>query len=132
MPNSSLSGMIGFERQVATNLTANLQWQADKMVDYDLFVAQQLPATHYREEIKHLVTSRWTKMMVDETVMVSAFVFYSPDEEDMYFRFSTEYKYSDEITLTVGGNLFNGKYPDTEFGQFSYNDNIYTKMTYNF
>ena len=132
MPNSSLSGMIGFERQIATNLTVNLQWQADKMIDYDLFEAQQNPSHHYRDEIKHLITSRWTKMMVDETVMVSAFVFYSPNEEDLYFRFSTEYKYSDEVTLTVGANVFDGTYVNTDFGQLSLNDNIYTKMTYNF
>lgn len=134
MPNSSISGMVGFERQIATGLTANLQWQADKMVDYDNYEIEQkmLGMIHYRDEIKHLVTSRWTKMMVDETVMVSAFIFYSPDEEDLYLRFSTEYKYSDEITITVGGNVFDGTYSNTEFGQFALNDNIYTKMTYNF
>ncbi len=132
MPNSSVSGMVGFERQIATGLTANLQWQADKMMEYDSFVAQQTPGLHYREEVKHLITSRVTKMMVDETVMVSGFVFYSPDEEDLYFRFSTTYNYSDEIRLTVGANVFDGNYANTEFGQFSLNDNIYTKMTYNF
>ncbi len=134
MPNSSVSGMVGFERQVATGFTVNLQWQADKMFDYNYFVAEQesMGATHYRDEIKHLVTSRWTKMMSDETVTVSAFIFYSPDEKDFYFRFSTEYKYSDEIKLTIGANVFDGKYANTEFGSLDLNDNIYTKMTYNF
>jgi len=92
LPNSSISGMIGFERQVATNLTANLQWQAEKMQDYEKFEAVQTAGTHYRDEIKHLVTSRITKMAYDETVKLSGFIFYSPNEEDLYFLFSTEYK----------------------------------------
>lgn len=132
MPNSSMSGLLGFERQVATNLTVNLQWQADYMLDYDIFKSQQMPGTHYRDEIKHLLTSRWTKLLYDETLTLSGFVFYSPSEEDVYFRFSTEYKYSDEITMTFGGNIFDGNYSNTDFGQFSLNDNLYAKMTYNF
>ena len=132
LPNSSMSGLIGFEKQIATNLTVNLQYQADKMEDYEKFKAAQDPNFHYRDEIKHLVTSRWTKMLRDETVMLSGFVFYSPNEEDLYFRFSTEYKYTDEITLTAGGNLFDGTYANTDFGQFALNDNLFIKMTYNF
>lgn len=132
IPNSSMSAMLGFERQIATNLTANLQWQVTKLQDYDIFESQQIPGSHYQDEIKHLVTSRWTKMLKDETVMLSGFIFYSPSDEDMYLRFSAEYKYSDEITLTFGGNVFDGTYANTDFGQSALNDNLYTKMTYNF
>lgn len=132
LPNSSMSGLIGFEKQIATNLTVNIQYQADKMEDYDKFEAAQDSTFHYRDEIKHLITSRWTKMLRDETVMLSGFIFYSPNEEDLYFRFSTEYKYTDEITLTAGGNIFDGTYANTDFGQFALNDNLFVKMTYNF
>lgn len=132
MPNSSATGMIGFERQVATNLTANIQWQADYMLDYDIFLTQQLPGYYVRDEVKHLVTSRITKKMSSETVTLSGFVFYSPTEEDLYLRLSTAYKYTDEITLMAGTNLFDGNYPNTDFGQFALNDNIYLKLTYGF
>lgn len=132
MPNSSLTGMVGFERQVATNLTANIQWQFDYMTDYELFAAQQMPGLFVRDEVKHLLTSRITKLLNSETVTLSAFTFYSPTDEELYFRGAVEYKYTDEVTLTAGGNIFDGSHPNTDFGQFQLNDNLYLKMTYGF
>jgi len=133
MPNSSVTGMLGFERQVATNLTANLQWQADFMMDHDKYVAEREGSGMYiRDEVRHLVTSRITRLLMDENLTLSGFVFFSPTDEDWYARVSAAYKYSDEITLTVGGNAFDGKDESTEFGQFQLNDNVYLKMTYGF
>ena len=132
IPNSSITGLLGFERQVATDLTVNGQWQLDYMTDYDTFAAQQPAGLFVRDEVRHLLTSRVTKRLKMETVTLSGFVFYSPSDEDMYFRFLTEYKYTDEITLAFGGNLFDGNYANTEFAQFALNDNVYVKMTYGF
>lgn len=132
LPNSSVTGMVGFERQVATNLTANIQWQIDYMLDYDLFKAQQQPGVYVRDEIRHLLTSRVTKLLMDEYLTLSGFVFYSPTDEDAYIRYSAAYKYTDQIELAAGGNVFLGKHPSTEFGQFKHNDNVYLKMTYGF
>jgi hypothetical protein len=132
MPNSSATGLIGFEKQIATNLTANIQWQFDYMLDYELFEEQQIPGIYYRKEIRHLLTSRVTKLLNSETVTLSGFVFYSPSDEDLYFRFSTDYKYTDEVRLSFGGNIFAGQQNNSEFGQFQLNDNLYLKMTYGF
>lgn len=135
VPNRAVKGLAGFERQVATDLTANIQWQVDYMIDYDTFEQQMMMDTtgaFIRDEMRHLLTSRVTKKLNSETVILSGFVFYSPSDEDIYFRFSTEYKYTDELTLTFGGNIFDGNYPNTEFGQFALNDNVYLKLTYGF
>jgi len=133
MPNSSFSGLLGFERQVASNLTVNAQWQADQLLDYETYEEQNKAAGMYvRDEVYHLVTSRVTKLMVDELLTLSGFVFYSPSDEDMHTRFSVSYKYSDELTLAIGANLFDGKYEATDFGQFRKNDNAYMKVTYGF
>jgi len=133
MPNSSINGLVGFERQVASNLTANIQWQVDYMTDHDVYEMQQNFAGGYvRDEVKHLLTSRVTKLLYSELVMLSGFVFYSPSDEDGYARFLAEYKYSDEIRLAVGANIFGGENDASEFGQFKLNDNIYLKMTYGF
>ncbi len=133
MPNSSATAMVGYERQVATNLTANVQWQADVMMDYDTYKQQQTASGGYvRDEVRHLLTSRITRKLYQELVTVSAFVFYSPTDEDVYGRASVEYKYSDEVILTVGGNFFDGENPATEFGQFMFDDNVYVKATYGF
>ncbi len=133
MPNSSVTGMIGFERQVASNLTINGQWQADKMLDHSTYEKQQTAVNAFvRDELRHLVTSRVTKLLYDELLALSLFVFYSPSDEDGYLRASADYKYSDELSLAVGANVFDGNYDATEFGQFQKNDNVYMKLTYGF
>jgi len=133
MPNSQLAGLFGFERQVATNLTANVQWQVEHMLDYDLYRMQNEAAGRYvRDEARHLVTSRITKLLADELLTLSGFVFFSPTDKDTYVRLSASYKYSDEITLAAGANIFDGKYEATDFGQFQKNDNAYLKVTYGF
>ena len=130
--NSSMTGLVGFERQVATNLTANLQWQVDRLLDYDSFAAQQPAGQFVRDEVRHLLTSRITKLLYEELVTLSAFAFWSPSDEDLYVRLYTEYKYTDELTLAVGANIFDGKHTNTDFGQFQKNDNVYLKLTYGF
>ena len=133
MPNSSVTGMVGFERQIAANLTVNGQWKADYMIDHVFYKQQQAAAGAYvRDEVDHLLTTRITKLLNSELVKLSAFVFYSPTAEDVYFRFLGEYKYTDEVTLAAGANIFDGNNPETEFGQFKKNDNIYAKLTYGF
>lgn len=133
MPNSSVTGLIGYERQVASNLTANIQWQADIMLDYDTYRMQtKASGVYVRDEVRHLLTSRITKKLYQELVTVSGFVFYSPTDQDVYARGAIEYKYTDEVTLALGGNLFYGENASTDFGQFGLNDNVYIKMTYGF
>jgi len=133
MPNSQAIGMGGFERQVASNLTVNGQWQAEYMVDHDEYAApREAGGMYVRDEVRHLVTSRITKLLADELLTLSVFGFYSPTDEDSYVRLSASYKHSDELTLAVGGNLFDGKHQATEFGQFQKNDNVYLKATYGF
>ena len=68
-PNSTVQGLFGFERQIATNLTANIQWQVNMMLDYDFYEQQQIGAGMYvRDETKHMLTSRITKLLYDELI----------------------------------------------------------------
>ena len=132
IPNSAVKGLVGFEKQVASNLTANIQWQADYMLDHEKYQTQMAGAEFIRDEVYHLLTSRWTKLLNSELINLSFFGFYSPTDEDAYIRLSASYSYTDEVNITVGGNIFDGKYKSTDFGQFQLNDNIYLKLIYGF
>ncbi len=133
LPNSSIDWFVGYERQVATNLTLNGQWQVNYMLDHDSYrLGQEAMGGYVRDEFHHLLTSRVTKLLMSEFLKLSGVVFYSPTDEDLYLRVLAEYQYSDEITVTAGGNLFAGEHEATEFGQFQKNDNIYGKLTYGF
>lgn len=139
--NSSMKGFVGFEKELLTDFTANLQFQVEQMVDYesyvnsqDLLIAQSMLPSNVplNDEQKTLVTSRLRKQLYSQTVTLSLFGFYSPSDDDSYLRFSTEYKYSDELSLMVGGNIFDGSQLYTAFGQFDLNDNVYLKVNYGF
>ncbi|MCP4566728.1 MAG: hypothetical protein GY841_04005 [FCB group bacterium] len=140
--NSSAKGLIGFERQVGTNLTANLQVMVEQMGDYGNYElshqavsgmwSPDWPAPPKADEMRTLLTSRWTKQYMAQTLTLSLFGFYSPSDEDAHLRISTEYKYSDELSLMVGANIFEGNQPYTMFGQFDRNDNLYLKVNYGF
>lgn len=143
--NSSTKGMIGFERQIATDFTANLQFQAEYMAAYDNYEASYagyvgmmetmfpgVPIISKADEVRTLITSRWTKQLSMQTVTLSAFGFYSPSDEDAYIRLSAAYKYTDELSLVVGANIFEGNSPQTMFGQFDHNDNVYVRVNYGF
>ena len=132
IPNSTVSTIAGFERQIATNLTANIQYQNEMMLNHDAYVNSLPPMMIEMDKTYHLVTSRVTKMLLMETLTLSGFVFYSTSEEDLYARFSASYKYTDALTLAVGGNIFDGNKEYTDFGAFQKNDNLYIKVTYGY
>ena len=142
LENSSAKALIGFERQVGTDLTANLQFLAERMGNYDSYEtgyenvltvwSPSWPTPPRAEEIRTLLTSRWTKQYLSQTLTLSLFGFYSPSEEDAHLRISTEYKYSDELSLMIGASIFEGNQPHTLFGQFDRNDNLYMKINYGF
>ncbi len=131
IPNSSALGLAGFERQIATDLTANIQYQAESMMHY-LEYEETLVGPDKRNQVRSLITSRVTRNFRMETVQLSSFVFWSPSDQDIYYRFAVVYKYNDAVTLTAGGNIFDGKKKYTDFGAFALNDNLYAKMTYGF
>jgi len=132
VPNSELSSLVGFERQLNSNLTVNVQYQNKMMQKYDAYTASLGIGMTADDEYYHLVTTRIRQLFMMETLEFSAFGFYSPSDEDMYGRLSLSYKYTDNITFTTGANLFTGDNDNTDFGAFKYNDNVYLKVTYGY
>lgn len=132
IPNSKISTLIGFERQIGSNLTANIQYQNETMTNHDKYLETLPVGIAEMEKTYHLLTSRITQLFMMETLSFSAFAFYSPNEEDFYGRFLTSYKYSDALTLSFGANIFDGQMVYTSFGAFQKNDNIYLKITYGY
>ena len=130
IPNASIHGLAGFERQLHSSATANVQYLHRFTIDHDRYVETLPVGMAAEDEAYHLLTGRLTMLFAMETVNVSLFGFYSPSEEDLYARMSVSYRFSDEITIALGGNVFEGADPYTQFGMFERNDNVYMKLTY--
>ena len=67
-----------------------------------------------------------------QTVKLDMFTFYSPSDEDGYVRPKISYDWTDNLNLTLGGNVFFGEPKHTEFAQMEDNSNVYFRMRYSY
>ena len=129
--NSELRFLAGYTQEVGTDFTAGLQYYIERMMDYGQYL-DSLPGGPARDEDRHLVTLRLTKLLMNQNLRCSLFTYYSPTDKDVYMRPNLHYKASDNVALEVGANIFFGDYPNTFFGQFRNNSNIYAAVRYSF
>jgi hypothetical protein len=130
--NSEMRYLAGYSQEIGKNFTASLQYYMEQMLDYGAY-KQTLPAgMAARDRHRHVVTLRLTKLLMNQTLTLSLFGYYSPSDKDAYLRPNINYKATDDLALEAGANIFFGDYPQTFFAQFENNTNIYTAVRYSF
>ena len=132
VPNSEFRFLTGYEREMAKNLTAGMQYYLEWMMDYDSYKAGIPPDDTARDEVRHVLTLRLTRMLMNQNLILGLFTFYSPGDNDAYFRPGATYKLTDHWTVTANGNLFIGEDRHTFFGQFADNSNVNLGVRYRF
>ena len=132
VPNDEIRFLTGYEREVGKDFTASVQYYLEWMMDHDGYMAAQPNRDTARDEARHVVTLRLTKMLMKQNLMLSLFTFYSPSDNDAYFRPAATYKISDHWKVMVNGNIFIGEDDHTFFGQFKYNSNVNLGVRYSF
>jgi len=134
--NSQFRFLVGYEQdlpELARDLSVGVQYYLEWMVDYDDYLRTFLPGGFPRaDERRHVLTFRLTKLLLNQTLVLSLFAYYSPSDSDAYLRPAVTYKLSDHWTAELGGNVFIGKDDHTFFGQFDRNSNVYTALRYSF
>jgi hypothetical protein len=132
LPNSEWRLLMGYERELARDFSGGLQYYMEYMEDHENFLASLPAGQKGRDEDRHVLTLRLTKLAFNQNLSLSLFTFYSPSDEDIYARPIIKYKLTDAWLLTVGGNLFAGRKDHTFFGQFEKNSNVYAGVRYSF
>ena len=132
IPNSQHRYLLGFERQWWTDFTLGLQYYGEFMQDHENYLKTLPAGSPEFDELRQVATARMTQMLLYQTVNLSLFTFYSPTDEDWHLRPNVTYKYSDQLSLSAGGNFFGGNEVYTLFGQFENNNNLYTRIRYSF
>lgn len=132
VPNSEFRFLTGYERELAKNLTAGMQYYLEWMMDYDGYEAGVPSTDTARDEVRHVLTLRLTQMLMSQNLMIGLFTFYSPSDNDAYFRPNATYKLTDRWTVTANGNIFIGEDRHTFFGQFEDNSNVNLGVRYSF
>lgn len=131
IPNNQFRFLAGYEQEIASELTAGVQYNLERWMEYDN-LKSTWPSSDFPDENRHLVTLRLTQMLMNQNMTLSLFNFWSPSERDGYLRPRVTYKMTDYWTAEVGGNVFYGHDRDTFFGQLKDNTNIYLSLRYSF
>ena len=130
--NSDLKYLLGYSKDMGGDFRTGVQYQLEQMLDYDRYRVSLATGSPVDDEYRHLFTLRLTKLWMNQTLDTSLFCFYSPSDEDYHLRPKAGYKFTDNLSLAVGANIFEGKKDHTFFGQLNKNDNVFTRMRYSF
>jgi len=129
--NSEMRYLVGYTQEIGKDFTMGLQYYIEQMLDFSAYKRYRPPGPA-RDRDRHLVTLRLTKLLMNQNLRCSLFTYFSPSDKDVYMRPNVNYKASDNVAVEVGGNIFFGDYPNTFFGQFQDNTNIYAGLRYSF
>jgi hypothetical protein len=136
VPEDEVRFLTGYEREVARDLTAGLQYYFEWMMNHDGYEQNIINSggttDTARDEVRHVLTLRLTQMLMNQNLMLSLFTFYSPSDNDIYIRPIVTYKMTDHWMITANGNFFAGEDDHTFFGQFRYNSNVNLGVRYSF
>ncbi len=130
--NSELRVLAGFEHELGPDFTGSVQYYLEWMQDYDAYERTLAPGSPKKDEYRHLLTLRLTKLLLNQNLTLSLFVYYSPSDRDSYWRPKANYKLTDHWTVEAGANLFFGSNDYTFWGQFQDNSNAYASIRYAF
>lgn len=132
IPNSQTRFLAGYQRTPWTDFTAGLQYYGEYMHRYARYSAA-LPAGFPKQDrLRQLLTLRLTQFLKYQTWKLSMFSFWSPTDKDFYLIPEAAWRATDELTATVGSNVFGGASRNTFLGQLDRNDNLYVSLRYEF
>jgi hypothetical protein len=124
--------LLGFEREMAHELTGGFQYYLEVIDEYDNYEQTVAPGMEARDEYRQMLTMRLTKLLMQQTLTLSLFVYYSPTDQDGYARPKFQYKVTDNLLVDGGFNLFFGQDEHTFWGRFQDNTNAFVGIRYSF
>ncbi len=124
--------LVGYEQEIAPELTASAQYYVEILSNYDA-LKQALPTGAFApDRVHHVITLRLTKLLLNQNLTLSGFNFWSPNEADGHLRLRASYKLSDTWFVEGGSNIFYGSDDNTFFGQFRDNTNLFVAVRRSF
>jgi len=130
--NSEFRLLVGYEQEIGRDFTAGVQYYLEWMMDYADYRRTLPQGVHSRDQLRHLLTLRLTKLLMNQNLRLSFFAYYSPSDSDAYLRPKVHYKVSDHWSVEAGANIFLGRRSHTFFGMFEDDTNVYLGGRYSF
>jgi hypothetical protein len=117
-----LYSLVGLDWYPGNNWTVSTQLASKYIFAYDNAIEEDKSQT--------VVTFNLTKSLFRETFKVKNMVYYEPDQEDGFNRFSIDYAVSDSLHFLTGIDDFFGD--EGQFSDYDHNDSWWIKLKYNF
>ena len=132
IPNSQTRFLAGYQRTPWTDFTAGIQYYGEYMHRYGRYEASLPAGLPKQDRLRQLLTLRLTQFLKYQSWKLSLFSFWSPTDNDFYLIPEAAWRFTDELTATLGANVFGGASGTTFLGQLDRNDNVYFSMRYEF
>jgi len=130
--NSQVRFLASYQRAFGENFTLGLQYFGEQIQKYSQYIKSLPPGFPQRKELRHTLSLRLTQLLNYQTLRLSFFTFYSPNDKDYYINPEIRYELGDGIWIASGSIIMGGKKNYTFFGQFEKNDNLYLVLRYEF
>lgn len=132
VPNSEARLLLGYEREVVTNVKAGVQYQRTRRLEHDAYLRTLPAGSTPIDETRELWTVKLTKDWPASQVSATLFAFYSPTAQDGYLRPRLSWSPTDRWTLEGGINWLFGADDTTRFGQLEDNSNVFVAARFGF
>ncbi len=130
--NGEFRLLLGYKREVGRELTLGVRYYLEFMMEH-LDYEEILPAgMREKDEDRHVLTVRLTKLALRQALRLSVFAFYSPSDGDAYLRPRVHFTASDSWSVFGGADVFLGSDDHTFFGQFEKNSNVHLGLRRSF
>ncbi|TDR22356.1 hypothetical protein [Marinicella litoralis] len=124
--------LLGYERELIKKLNWGWQYYVEHTEHYERLIQHAFyPQTEIAEN-RQVMTNRFTYLTMQDKLTWSLFVFYSPTDDDSYWRPSVNYRHNDQWQFTAGAQIFTGQKSHTFFGQFEDASALYTRIRFQF
>ena len=129
--NSEVRYLAGYAQDLAKDFNGSVQFYVEQILNYGKY-RESLSDGPARDRARMVLTLQLTRLAMNQNLELALSSYWSPTDRDCYIRPAIRYKYSDQITLETGANIFSGKYRHTFFGRFENNTNAYVSVRYGF
>ena len=128
VPNSQTRWLVGYERELVTNLTGGVQYYGERIQQHAGLRSTSPEGLPTPDKWRSVITARLTYRALRDNLVMGMFVFVSPNDRDYHLRPNVTYRLSDAWQLAGGLNLFGGRQDHTFFGQLEDNSNLYFRI----
>lgn len=130
VPNSIEKYLLGYEKELYTNLTGSIQWYTERTKKHATLLSVSSWPDIEPEKIRNVLTTQFIYQAMRQTLTLQWFNFYSPTDEDGYSRFRATYSPTDKWQVSGGVNWFYGNQKHTFFAQFEDASNAFLSFRY--